>query len=90
MGCKTKPLIEIRRVVDHDTGEYRMGEIHCFVDDIDVYLRRYGDRGFYDLLEALARFQGEVMETYTTIRRERLKERDANAEAVPQRDPEGA
>lgn len=46
MSAKMKTFFELQKVVDHDCGNYRMGEIdYVKYDDIAQYVRDYGDLG---------------------------------------------
>jgi len=88
MGCELKTLIEIRKVVDHDTGMYRMGELSCHCSDvIQDYLIDYGEFGHNELLHMLASIQYEVVVAWRRIQRAKA---EVDAQAVPQPDPEAA
>lgn len=56
MSAKMKTFLEIKKVVDHDCGNYRMGEID-FVDygQIENYIAQYGEYGYSQFLDTLNR-----------------------------------
>lgn len=60
MSAKMETFFELKKVTDHDCGNYRMGEID-FVnfDNIRDYVKTYGDFGRDELYDVCAR----VMQT---------------------------
>ena len=49
MSAKTKTFLEVKKVVDHDCGNYRIGEI-SFVnyEAIAEYIERHGEFGYQE------------------------------------------
>lgn len=86
MSCRVKTLIEIQKVIDHDTGMYRLGELSCHCSDvIEDYLLDYGEFGYNELLNMLANIQSEAVVAWR-----RLQRAKANDQAVSKPDPEAA
>ena len=56
MSAKMETFFELKKVVDHDCGNYRIGEIDFVdLDAIDQYVEEYGDFGKNEILDACVR-----------------------------------
>lgn len=68
MGATTETLIEIKRVTDHDCGNYRIGEIDFGIrGTLRDYLEKYGYEGKKDILHMLGVVASLVQQEFNTI-----------------------
>lgn len=68
MSVEKQPLYKFGYVVDHDCGNYYIGEIDGgFNGELKRYLERYKDKGRDDLLRQLAFAQHQVIDEYRRI-----------------------
>jgi hypothetical protein len=72
MSAKLETFFELKKVVDHDCGNYQIGEID-FVNyaKIREYVSTYGDLGYQQLIDVCVRIMSEAQDQ---ARIERSKE----------------
>ena len=75
MSAQLETFFELKKVVDHDCGNYQIGEID-FIDfkAINDYVERYGEFGYKELTDCLIRL---LAESRTAIINKRIKESNA-------------
>ena len=80
MSAEMKTFFELQKVVDHDCGNYRIGEID-FIDfhAINKYIEQYGEFGYTELSDALIRL---LAESRTAIVEYRMKQNSGQNGAV--------
>lgn len=68
MGAQYETLIEIKKVTDHDCGNYKIGEIDFGIrGTLTAYLEKYGYEGKKDILHILGVVAGQVNEEFLRI-----------------------
>lgn len=79
MSAKLETFFELQKVVDHDCGNYRIGEID-FVkySDVTKYVHEYGEDGYRGLVDVCI----QVMEhARNQLIMDRMNSRQAGTEA---------
>lgn len=70
MSAKFEKVIELRVVIDHDCGNYSIGEVEvsgAYGPEIREFLQRFGEEGRDNLLKALNFCTHRVYEENTKI-----------------------
>lgn len=64
MSAQTVTILSLEEVVDHDCGNYFIGEIDVRSGQLDKYFTQYGGAGFERLAAAMAKASWLVVEAY--------------------------
>lgn len=68
MSAKFKKLLEVNYVVDHDCGNYSIGETDfAFSGEVKAYLEQYGYEGYKNIIVTLASVTGLVSDEWRSV-----------------------
>lgn len=75
MSAKLQTFFELKKVIDHDCGNYQIGEID-FVDysTIREHIFRYGEMAYQDLVNVCIRMLIEAREQIEIVRSSKAAE----------------
>jgi len=80
MGARTKTFLELKKVTDHDCGNYRMGEIWGTPEgEIHQHVMKYGEEGFNDLCWHLVKCLSVAQQS---IIERRIRESDSQGVSI--------
>ena len=84
MSAQMKTFFELKKVTDHDCGNYRIGEID-FVnyEALKDHVKKYGENGYKDLAWVLTKCLGESQKAILVYRARLSAKNDSCCFSLP-------